>query len=359
MSTQVNPKDSMKSTWLHGDRSRWKWSHKLLAGQLTAHPEYDIDIPVHAKTDPMPVLASWTSHVFVLLRALGTMLAHQVLLRVTGWRALPAWLVFGLYTAGALSMMGRLTTALRRLGKEHGFLDGEHARDGVPDVGVDRVAVSLGKLMLGRPGLTVLLAYRGGGADDAVAVAPLDVAADPAWWAWLAVHAGVYTLALDFFFYWYHRAMHDVPALWKLHRRHHLTKHPNTMLTGYADDEQELGDMLLIPLLTYLAMRAAFGDRFDFYHWWVCQMYVLFTESAGHSGVRLLLNPPSTLDWLWDRSGLALAVEDHDMHHRRGSKKSFNYGKQTLVWDHLFGTVYPREETPHVDRTKVVWFPMI
>ncbi|KAM3444223.1 hypothetical protein MY4824_000112 [Beauveria thailandica] len=135
MSMQASPKDSMKSTWLHGDRSRWKWSHRLLARQLAAHPEYDVDIPVHAKTDSMPVVASWTPHVF-------------------WWCA-----------------------------------------------------------------------------------TPLDVAADLAWWAWLAVHIGVYTLALDFFFYWYHRAMHDVPALWKLHRRHHLAKHPNALLTGYADDE--------------------------------------------------------------------------------------------------------------------------
>ncbi|KAK8148089.1 hypothetical protein G3M48_000431 [Beauveria asiatica] len=149
MSTQASPKDSMKSTWLHGGRSRWKWSHRLLARQLAAHPEYDDDIPVHAKTDPMPVVASWTPHVFVLL------------------------------------------------------------------------------------------AYRGGGGGGggADAATPLDVAADLAWWAWLAVHIGVYTLALDSFFYWYHRAMHDVPALWKLHRRHHLTKHPNALLTGYADDE--------------------------------------------------------------------------------------------------------------------------
>ncbi|KAM3444222.1 hypothetical protein MY4824_000111 [Beauveria thailandica] len=106
-------------------------------------------------------------------------------------------------------------------------------------------------------------------------------------------------------------------------------------------------------------MRAACGDRFDLYHWWVCQAYVLFSESTAHSGVRLLLNPPATLGWLWDRFDLALAVEDHGMHHRRGSKKSFDYGKQTRVWDRLFGTVYPREETPHVDRTKVVWFPML
>ncbi|KAM3559127.1 hypothetical protein MY1884_003648 [Beauveria asiatica] len=71
MSTQASPKDSMKSTWLHGDRSRWKWSHRLLARQLAAHPEYDVGIPVHANTDPMPVVASWTPHVFVLLAYCG------------------------------------------------------------------------------------------------------------------------------------------------------------------------------------------------------------------------------------------------------------------------------------------------
>lgn len=28
----------------------------------------------------------------------------------------------------------------------------------------------------------------------------------------------VWSLVLDFFFYWYHRLMHQVPALWKFHR---------------------------------------------------------------------------------------------------------------------------------------------
>ncbi|OAA70088.1 Fatty acid hydroxylase [Akanthomyces lecanii RCEF 1005] len=349
--TRTNPKDSMKSTWLRGNRSQWKWSHKLLASQLASHPEYDRDIPVHAKTDPMPYMGGWSPHAFVLVFALGTMAAHQAILSFSGWRALPAWLAFGIYTAGALSMMGRLTTALRALGKAHGFMDGEHARDGVPDVGVDRVAISLGKLMLGRPGLTVLLAYQS-------ATAPLDVVGQPTWWAWLALHIGVYTLVLDFFFYWYHRAMHDVPFLWKYHRRHHLTKHPNAMLTGYADDEQEMGDILVMPLLTYLAMHAAFGDKFDFYHWWVCQVYVLFTESVGHCGVRVMTSSPSTLVWLWEWLGVSITIEDHDMHHRRGSKKSFNYGKQSLVWDNIFGTSYPREESLMVDYSKVVHMPL-
>jgi hypothetical protein len=32
--------------------------------------------------------------------------------------------------------------------------------------------------------------------------------------------------------------------LWKYHRTHHLTKHPNPLLTLYADTEQEFFDIL-------------------------------------------------------------------------------------------------------------------
>lgn len=39
-----------------------------------------------------------------------------------------------------------------------------------------------------------------------------------------------------------------------------------------------------------------------------------------------------------------IAIEDHDIHHRRGWKNSGNYGKQTRIWDRIFGTVLPRDE---------------
>ncbi|ATY65654.1 Fatty acid hydroxylase [Cordyceps militaris] len=347
--THTNPQDSLKSTWLLGDKSQWRWQHKLLASRLD--PTLEMDVPVHAKTAPIPYLVGWPPHAFVLLTALGAMGAHQLILYATGWRALPGSLVFGLYSTAALHMLGRLTTALRRLGKRHGYLDGAHPRAPVPDAAVNRILLSLVKLMLGRPGLTVLLAYR-------PSTAPVDVMARPVWWAWLFAHVGAYTLTLDFFFYWYHRAMHDVPALWAAHRTHHIIKHPTSMLAAYADHVQEMGDLVVMPLLTYAAMRVAFGDRFDFYHWWVCQTYVMFTEPFGHSGLRVLGSPPSTFGWLWDRLGVSIVIEDHDIHHRRGSKKSFNYGKQTLVWDHIFGTVLRREESQNVDWSNKVYFPM-
>jgi len=40
-----------------------------------------------------------------------------------------------------------------------------------------------------------------------------------------------------------------------------------------------------------------------------------------------------------------LLIEDHDMHHRKGYRKSSNYGKQTKLWDMIFGTVGTRDET--------------
>ncbi|KAJ5356792.1 hypothetical protein N7517_011401 [Penicillium concentricum] len=59
-------------------------------------------------------------------------------------------------------------------------------------------------------------------------------------WAWLPVEASLYGIILDFWFYWYHRVMHDVNGLWKFHRTNHLTKHPNPLLIIYADSEQVL-----------------------------------------------------------------------------------------------------------------------
>ena len=48
--------------------------------------------------------------------------------------------------------------------------------------------------------------------------------------------------------------------------------------------------------------------------------------------------------WLASIFNLELIIEDHDLHHRRGYRTSGNYGKQSLIWDNLFGTVLPREE---------------
>lgn len=243
---------------------------------------------------------------------------------------LPAYL---LYTAFFKFNAIREMHALRRLGHIVGFLDGDVCeRDGVPDVGVSKVIISLITATAVRPMFIIILSY-------STSVAPGD--AD---WSLLPLEIGLYSIILDFWFYWYHRLMHDIASLWKYHRTHHLTKHPNPLLTLYADTEQEIFDIAGIPLMTYGTMRL-FGLPIGFYEWWVCHQYVIFAELVGHSGLRLLVNPPSTITWLLKTFNADLVIEDHDLHHRHGWRSSANYGKQTRLWDRIFGTCRDRIET--------------
>lgn len=43
--------------------------------------------------------------------------------------------------------------------------------------------------------------------------------------------------------------------------------------------------------------------------------------------------------------GCEIVIEDHDLHHRHGWRESYYYGKQSLLWDALFGTKGDRLET--------------
>ncbi len=72
---------------------------------------------------------------------------------------------------------------------------------------------------------------------------------------WLPLMVPAFSLAVDFWFYWYHRIMHESDTLWKFHRTHHTAKHPTPILTLYADMEQECFDVVFIPLLAYFTLR--------------------------------------------------------------------------------------------------------
>jgi sterol desaturase/sphingolipid hydroxylase (fatty acid hydroxylase superfamily) len=138
--------------------------------------------------------------------------------------------------------------------------------------------------------------------------------------------------------------MHDINPLWKFHRTHRLTKHPNPLLAAYADHEQEFFDMTVIPFLTYVSLKAM-GLLMGFYDWWVCHQYIASTEVFGHIGLRIHLTAPSTLSWLLQILNAEIVIEDHDLHHRKGWRKSHNYGKQTRLWDRIFGTCRDRIES--------------
>ncbi|KAH8691605.1 hypothetical protein BGW36DRAFT_388637 [Talaromyces proteolyticus] len=340
-----NQKDSMKSTWRHLSRSEWNiwhWFYEVLGVHPTA---LDKDVPVHAKTDAMPYLSHWKQHRWVLAHAVIPLIIHQAYVQYTGQNLGPL-AAFTFYSAAFKLIAIRQLHMMRGLGHLYGFLDGDkHPRDEVPDIGVGKVVHSLVSTSTFRPMFTVFLAYR-------TALAPSSIN-----WYWLPLEAGLYGIILDFWFYWYHRVMHEFEGLWKYHRTHHLTKHPNPLLTLYADHEQEFFDIAGIPLMTYFTMKLM-GMPMGFYEWWICQQYVVYAELAGHSGLRMHAIPPNTFGWLLEWFGAELVIEDHDLHHRTGWKSSHNYGKQTRLWDLIFGTCRDRIEDLGIDYTNTVDMPI-
>ncbi|KAI9045615.1 sterol desaturase family protein [Aspergillus affinis] len=332
MSTHPNPKDSMKSTWRRQDRSQWKLPHWIFEWANVYHVDLDREVPKHSKSEKVPYVPDWHLHRWVLVYGSIPLLAHQLYVTLTGQNFHPI-VAFLYYYYASRVFTQRELRQLREMGHKYGFLDGDnHERDGVPDVGVGKALTSVMLAGLVRPLMTVFLTYR---AHEAPA--SLD-------WRYLPLEISLYGIILDFWFYWYHRLMHDVAGLWKYHRTHHLTKHPNPLLTIYADSEQEFFDIAGIPLMTWGTMRLM-GLPMGFYEWHICQLYVLFAELAGHSGLRIHASPPNPLTWLMRMFGAELVIEDHDLHHRKGWKKSHNYGKQTRVWDRVFGTCSPRIES--------------
>jgi sterol desaturase/sphingolipid hydroxylase (fatty acid hydroxylase superfamily) len=282
-------------------------------------------------------MKQWTHHAWVLFYSISSLVVHQVLLEMTGYRIPSRWVIGAYYFTAFQVILTQEVHILRRFAHTYGFLDGDkHERDGVPDVGVSRAVASLLKTLGSRTAVTILLTYN-------PSETPFDAMGNLSWWAWLFVKIAAYGVVLDFWFYWYHRVMHEVPFLWKFHRKHHLIKHPVPLLTAYADDEQEFFDMVGVPLMTYYTLYVL-GCRLGFYDWWVCHLFIAYTEVWGHSGLRLYMVPPSTIDWLLLFFDLDLTIEDHDLHHRKGWRKSHNYCKQTRLWDYIFGTTTGRIE---------------
>lgn len=337
----------MKSTWRLAPREKWNYNHWLL-DILNVHPtNLNQEVPVHSKDEKVPYLPQWSMHLWCLFYGAIPLLIHQGYAELMG-KNLGPFAAFNLYFAAFNLTVILQVHVLRRMGHMYGFFDGDkHERDGIPDIGVSKVVQSLYKTTGSRLIAGIYLTYNLGDLPSSIN------------WKWLPLQIGLYGVILDFWFYWYHRLMHDVGPLWKFHRTHHLTKHPNPLLAAYADHEQEFFDMVGVPLMTYFTFKL-FGIPLDFYEWWICHQYVAFAEVFGHSGLRIHLTVPSTFAWLLQRLDMEIVVEDHDLHHRKGWRKSHNYGKQSRVWDRIFGTCYPRIESAahNVDYENTIHMPL-
>ncbi|CEJ88286.1 hypothetical protein VHEMI04672 [[Torrubiella] hemipterigena] len=350
--TETN-QHSMASTWTTADKSTWNRAQKTMHF-LNAYPVLPGQpLPVRKKTEKIPYMVAWSQHLYIIVYAAVPFIIHQAYTSLTG-HSLGKIATFVLYTFSYMFNAARESRMLRQLAYKYGCLDGdEYDRDGIPDgYGAGKILGELSKTSAIRLALAVWATY------DPTS-SPMTAFSDPKWWMLLAAKLCLYGVVLDFFFYTYHRACHEVPNLWKYHRTHHLAKHPTVLHSGWADDEQEIIEILIVPLLTFGSLWAM-GLPLGFYDWWICFEYVTYAEVWGHSGIRVHGIVPSPISWLLQLLDMELALEDHDLHHRKGWKKSFNYGKQTRVWDRLFGTTTSRLEAvaSNIDYSQLVQMPL-
>lgn len=349
--TEHNP-HSMISDWPLQDPSMWN-IHQKAVHCLDLFPVVPgRPLPVFPKTAMMPCMSSPSHHVFIIFFAAIPMVLHQLWVASTShtFGGVAAFLLYG--SCYVFTAMHEIRL-LRRLSYKYGCLDGDvHDRDGLPNTGVGKVVGEMFKGFGLRMAMAIVLSYN-------PEVTPLFAFGCLQAWPRFLLKLSTFGVVLDFFFYSYHRACHEIPFLWKYHRTHHLAKHPITVLAGFSDDEQELVESTIVPLLTYFTLSIV-GLELNFYEWWVCFSYLTYSELFGHSGLRAHFIVPSPISGILGLLGMELSVEDHDLHHRKGWKKSFNYGKQTRVWDRLFGTCTDRLEAKasNLDERTMVKMPL-
>lgn len=280
---------------------------------------------------PPPTQPIWKENVFILTTTSLAPLLHtvwNVALPDHTMHWAPAWLMYHTcFILFAIAMIKRLHWYMA----EYGTLDEQNrGRDMVDDKHVNHLGQSIFIYTIFRTLGPFLLAWRGDMTNIWSGLSwatPLKIG----WWE----------IALDYWFYLYHRSCHEFDVLWFVHRQHHATKHPTPVLSILADDYQEVLEVFIVPFLA-----TAVSPKMNFIEMWLVICYTLYVEALGHSGIRAYWAHP-VLGAVLAPFGMELTVEDHSNHHLYG-KAGMNYGKQTRVWDRLFGTVDPRRETQEV-----------
>jgi sterol desaturase/sphingolipid hydroxylase (fatty acid hydroxylase superfamily) len=145
-------------------------------------------------------------------------------------------------------------------------------------------------------------------------------AGQPGWLQFIEI-----VLLADFLAYWFHRALHTHPLLWRLHRVHHTSEHMDWLANVRLHPvDKVLGDCFqFIPIFLL-----GFGNG-------PMLAYTIFLGFQGflnHSNVRLNFGP---LRWL------IANPEFHHWHHCNDEAYlNRNFAPHLVIWDRLCGTAY-------------------
>lgn len=136
--------------------------------------------------------------------------------------------------------------------------------------------------------------------------------------AWAAILT--YAVAVDFLFYWMHRAFHT-RWLWPIHKLHHVERDLTPLVAFRFHPLNAVVDPIWrgLPLI-FLGVSA---DQAA----WVL-IIAMAQGFVAHSRL-----PWSLAPWL-------VGPREHGLHHSALPQyRDRNFGGQLLIWDHLFGTL--------------------
>ena len=134
------------------------------------------------------------------------------------------------------------------------------------------------------------------------------------------------TVMLDFFFYWFHRALHHYPILWQMHLLHHSDENMN-MLTAQRG---HFFEGLMAPFFITLPM--AFLFKIPAIDIAILSLLPLIYQFIAHANIRLGYGR------LW---WVILSPDYHRIHHSIEAKhRDKNFTNWFPVWDIIFGTLH-------------------
>lgn len=140
------------------------------------------------------------------------------------------------------------------------------------------------------------------------------------WVAW-----AVAMIAVDFMYYWYHRAHHEIRMLWAVHVVHHSSQHFNLSVALRTS-------CVVVTSLPFLAPLALLGidGKIIMASYAINLLYQLFIHTE-------------IIDKLWRPIEFVFNTPSHHRAHHSSNDEYLdkNYGGILIVWDRLFGTFEP------------------
>ncbi|MEM7460079.1 MAG: sterol desaturase family protein [Pseudomonadota bacterium] len=147
------------------------------------------------------------------------------------------------------------------------------------------------------------------------------------------LQVAMFILIKDFFRYWFHRALHEIPALWRIHAAHHSVERLY-WLNGIRAHPLEIISQAIFYAIP-LALVQPTAE--------IALVAIILQLSIGifqHSNIDL------NLGW-WE---YIFSIGDNHRYHHYPDKGigDSNYGGELIIYDILFGTFHnPRNERPH------------